>query len=132
TACGDDSPSTPKDAAPKDAIGNDARVDAGTCTTPPLPACASPVPGTALRLRELPRVPGAAILATSPPNDPRLFVVERSGLVYVYENEQRLQTPFLNLSETIRAGGEQGLLGLAFHPDYACNGQFFVYYTTSN
>src|SRR5690606_20183547 len=39
------------------------------------------------------------------------------------------ETPFLDVSERISFGGERGLLGLAFHPDYADNGRFFIYYT---
>ncbi len=38
-------------------------------------------------------------------------------------------TPFLDLGDKVQSGGEQGLLGLAFHPDYATNGRLFVYYT---
>ena len=50
--------------------------------------------------------------------------------IHVYENEVKRATPFLDVSGIIASGGEQGLLGLAFHPSYGCNGQFFVYYTT--
>ena len=59
----------------------------------------------------------------------RLFVVERGGTIKVIDaNGITLSTPFLTVSP-ISSGGERGLLGLAFHPDYASNGFFFVNYT---
>ncbi len=60
----------------------------------------------------------------------RLFVVERRGLVKVVVNGQVQPEPFLDLTELVAwSGEEQGLLGLAFHPQYAANGLFYVYYT---
>ena len=62
----------------------------------------------------------------------RLFIVEQAGKIRIIQNGFVLPTPFLDLTGTnsiISAGGEQGLLGLAFHPQYASNGQFFVYFT---
>ncbi len=124
------------DAAPTGDSGphDGAPEDAPSC--PPvaaLPPCSTTIAGNRIALRELPRLPsGSAMLVTSPPNDPRLFVVEQSGLIYVYEDETRRPAPFLDISERIASGGEQGLLGLAFHPQYNCNGQFFVFYTTNN
>jgi len=68
---------------------------------------------------------------TAPVGDDRLFIVQRSGFVRVLDaNRQLLGTPFLDLTGKVLAGGiEQGLLGLAFHPDYATNGRFFAYFT---
>jgi glucose/arabinose dehydrogenase len=62
----------------------------------------------------------------------RLFVVEQTGRVRIIEGGQVLEEPFLDVSEAIVAGGEQGLLGLAFHPEYRRNGRFFVNYTDVN
>lgn len=62
----------------------------------------------------------------------RLFVVEQTGAVRIIEDGAVLPEPFLDLSDRIVAGGEQGLLGLAFHPDYGANGRFFVDYTDTN
>ena len=63
----------------------------------------------------------------------RLFVVDQVGLIRVIENGELLPTPFLDLREKIvelnPAFDERGLLGLAFHPDYAGNGRFFVRYS---
>lgn len=67
---------------------------------------------------------------TSPPDDPRLFVLEQTGTVRIIEDSTLLPDPFLDISDRITTqGAEQGLLGLAFHPDYATNGAFYVYYT---
>lgn len=64
----------------------------------------------------------------------RLFIVSQPGKIYVIENDSNVTSAevFLDISEKVLFGGEQGLLGLAFHPDYKNNGYFFVDYTTSN
>ena len=59
----------------------------------------------------------------------RLFVTDREGHVQIWTGSVVLATPFLDISSLVSNGGEQGLLGLAFHPDYETNGFFFVYYT---
>ena len=61
----------------------------------------------------------------------RLFFVRQTGQIMVWKNNVVLPTPFLNISNLIVAGGERGLLGLAFHPDYRNNGLFYVNYTRS-
>jgi glucose/arabinose dehydrogenase len=70
---------------------------------------------------------------TSPPGDAsRLFVTERAGKIQIIENGVLLATPFLDLTgppSNVSTNGEQGLLSMAFHPDFASNGQFFVYFT---
>ena len=64
--------------------------------------------------------------------DSRLFVVQQGGLIKILNaNGTTNATPFLNLSSIISTGGERGLLGLAFHPNYATNGFFFVNYTNT-
>jgi glucose/arabinose dehydrogenase len=63
----------------------------------------------------------------------RLFVVEKGGTIAILSNGQRAQQPFLDITPLVQSSGsEQGLLGLAFHPDYKNNGRFFVYYTARN
>src|SRR3982751_3542234 len=59
----------------------------------------------------------------------RLFVVEQGGRIRVVRGNALLGIPFLDLSTSIVSGGEQGLLGLAFHPQFRSNGRFFVNYT---
>lgn len=62
--------------------------------------------------------------------DSRLFVVEKGGPINVVQsNGTVLGTPFLDLTGQVATGNEQGVLGLAFHPDYGSNGFFYVSYT---
>jgi glucose/arabinose dehydrogenase len=65
-------------------------------------------------------------------NDDRLFIVEQGGLIKIIEDGNINPTPFLDISNQISSGGERGLLGLAFHPNYQNNGRFFVYYIDNN
>ena len=67
-------------------------------------------------------------------NDSRLFVVERAGLIQIINSDgSRNTTPFLNINSIVTdGGGERGLLGLAFHPNYASNGFFYVNYINND
>ncbi len=62
----------------------------------------------------------------------RVFVVEQPGAIRIIKDGVLLERPFLDLRELVGYGGERGLLSLAFHPDYAENGRFFVNYTDNN
>ncbi len=61
----------------------------------------------------------------------RIFVFEQGGKIYIIENGQVLKEPFLNISNRLDglniAYSEKGLLGMAFHPYYKNNGQFYLY-----
>ncbi len=59
----------------------------------------------------------------------RLFIVEKSGRIKIVQDGAVLPTPFLDIHNMISTGSEQGLLGLAFHPEYDENGYFFINYT---
>jgi glucose/arabinose dehydrogenase len=70
------------------------------------------------------------LFTTSAPDDPtRLFVVEKGGQVEIIDpaTGARAATPFLDVTGQVATAGEQGLLGLAFHPGYATNGKAYVY-----
>jgi glucose/arabinose dehydrogenase len=73
------------------------------------------------------------VFVTAPPGDfDRLFFVDRLGFIGIlrFSIGTFPQTPFLDISHTVTSNGqEQGLLGLAFDPDYASNGKFYVNYT---
>jgi glucose/arabinose dehydrogenase len=73
------------------------------------------------------------VYATGAPGEPsRLFVVERPGRIAVLVSGHRRSRPFLAISGTVNSsGGEQGLLSVAFAPDYRTSGRFYVYYTDS-
>ena len=63
--------------------------------------------------------------------DERLFIVERPGRIRIIDSAGTVQpTPFLNIQTRVLSGGERGLLGLAFDPNYASNGYFYVNYTS--
>lgn len=69
------------------------------------------------------------VFVDAPPGDDRLFVVTKEGLIHIVKDGAVLAQPFLDISEPTRNDGEQGLLGLAFHPDYAANGLFYVHFS---
>ncbi len=63
----------------------------------------------------------------------RLFVVEKPGRIVILQNGQALPTPFLDIADRVKSSGsEQGLLGLAFHPNYSQTGLFYVNYIDLN
>lgn len=79
------------------------------------------------------------LFVTSPPADTsRVFVVEQDGRIRIVKDGVLLATPFLDISAIVRSpadlggGNEEGLLGLAFAPDYATSGRFFVYHTDTS
>jgi glucose/arabinose dehydrogenase len=60
----------------------------------------------------------------------RLFIVEQRGVIWILEQGRRVPEPFLDIQDRVESGGEKGLLGVAFSPNYLENGFFFVDYTT--
>ncbi|TFG64574.1 MAG: glucose dehydrogenase [Gemmatimonadales bacterium] len=110
-------------------------VSAGGCTTDatgspssePGPSSGPAIPE--LTLTEVVSGLQRPVHLTAPDGDDRLFVVEKSGRIRIVRNGSLLPVPFLDLTTAVSGGSEQGLLSLAFHPDFAGNGQFFVDYT---
>jgi len=73
------------------------------------------------------------LFVTSPPLDTtRLFILEQNGLVRIVKNGSLLPTPFIDVTALSSCCGEQGLLGLAFAPDYATSGVFYLSYTNNS
>jgi glucose/arabinose dehydrogenase len=67
--------------------------------------------------------------AGAPRSEPgRLYVTERPGVIRVIDNGRLRGQPFLDIRSRVRSGGEQGLLSIAFHPNYAKNHRFFIYF----
>ena len=64
--------------------------------------------------------------------DERLFVVERAGRIWIVRNGAVEPEPFLDIRDDVATEGEQGMLGLAFPPDYATSGAFYVYFTNTD
>ena len=82
-------------------------------------------------------VPAKALYITQAPKDnTRLFVVIQTGKIFIIKNNQTVNTPFLDISDRVHSsllpGSEEGMLGLAFHPNYNINGYFFVNYVNKN
>jgi hypothetical protein len=78
-------------------------------------------------------VGGAVAFVQDPTSITRFFIVQQGGLIRVLENGTLLATPFLDLRPpVIRSGGEEGLLGMAFPPDAATSGRFYVNFTSPN
>ena len=78
-------------------------------------------------------VPAKALYITQPSNETdRLFVLNQKGRIHIITNGETLKTPFLDISDRVHGsltpGSEEGLLGLAFHPDYKTNGYFYLNY----
>ncbi len=132
------------DAGPPDAGGS---TDAGHDAGPALLTCQAPKPATnagntcpsgapvALKATSVGTGFNVPLLVTHSPNDPakRLFVVERFGKIRIIKNGATLSKPFIDLSKAVVSGqNEQGLLGLAFDPNFETTGRFFVNYIGQN
>jgi len=93
-------------------------------SNPPPP----PPPGTP-SLKLIDNFSNPVYLTAPPADSQRLFVVEQGGAIRVLHNDTVRTRPFLDLTGRISSGGERGLLSVAFHPSYATNGRFYVYFT---
>ncbi|MEO5631515.1 MAG: PQQ-dependent sugar dehydrogenase [Nitrospiraceae bacterium] len=87
-----------------------------------------------LRLQPISTSLSSPVFMTAPSGDStRLFIVQQGGLIRIFDvvGGSLLTIPFLNISSLLSTGGERGLLGMAFDPQYAFNRQFYVYYTNT-
>jgi len=115
-------------------------------TAPPAPRSSSDArdeaPSTALfavppevaaqvTLREVAHGFARPVLVVSPPGDPRQFVVEQRGAIRMIDHGKPAATKFFTIGG-LSDGNEEGLLGLAFHPQFARNGKLYVDYTTED
>lgn len=109
---------------------------ASATSTPTSPAPAdTPVPLNEVTLEKVADGFGRPTFVThAGDGSGRLFVLEKQGRIRVIDaGGQVLSQPFLDITSVVKSSGnEQGLLGLAFHPDYERNGRFFVYYTAQD
>lgn len=62
-------------------------------------------------------------------NSDRLFILEKTGRIKIFDDNQILPTPFLDIRSIVSTESEQGLLGIAFHPQFATNRRFYINYT---
>ena len=92
---------------------------------------------TDLAVVRVAKVPAKAVYVTQPSQESnRLFVVNQKGLIHIIQDNKTLKIPFLDITDRVHGsltpGSEEGLLGLAFHPDYGNNGYFYVNYVNKN
>ena len=71
----------------------------------------------------------APTFLASPRGDSRRFVVQRAGTIVIVRGRKKLAQPFLDISDHVSTDGEEGLLSMAFAPNYKASGIFYVYYT---
>ena len=91
---------------------------------------AGPQPAPTLTLQVVTQGLTNPLFLTSPPGDSvRLFIVGQDGRIRIVRNDTLLPTAFLDISGHVSGGSEQGLLGLAFHPNFRTNGWLYVNYT---
>lgn len=99
---------------------------------PPAPYCA-PKAGTSLKLTQVATGLRNPVFVTAPAADGRIFIVEQQGRVRVMRDGNLLAAAYLDIQDRVNAtGDEQGLLGLAFHPQFAQNGKLYVAYTSND
>jgi len=98
-----------------------------TASAAGLPAGLPPAPS--IRLEPLASVDKAVAIANAHDDSGRLFVASQTGQIWVISNGRRAAQPALDLAGRISFGGERGLLGLAFHPDFPADPRLFVDYT---
>jgi glucose/arabinose dehydrogenase len=105
-------------------------------TAPPAPPSPTTTQSeTSLRLRLVEVASGleAPVHLAAPASEPdRLYVVEQDGRIRVIEDGRVRDEPFLDIADQVQSGGEQGLLSVAFHPDYEANRRLYVDYTDVN
>jgi glucose/arabinose dehydrogenase len=105
---------------------------AGTKPAAPVTEGAAAPSRKALRLVTVATGLASPVYVAAPQNERnRLYVVEQAGRIRIVEKGKIVST-FLDIAGLVRSGGEQGLLSVAFHPDYASNGLFYVNYTDVN
>ncbi len=86
----------------------------------------------AVRLQRIMHGLSSPVYLTSPPGDTRLFVVEKCGLIRIDRAGRVLRRPFLDITRNVNCPGEEGLLSMAFDPNYRKNGFFYVAFNNRN
>ncbi len=105
----------------------------GSGAPAPIPAVSAASPAGTVKLVTVATGLSSPVLATAPKDDSgRLFIVEKTGAIRIVKGGTLLPIPFLDISRAVSGGSEQGLLGLAFHPNYAVNRKFYVDYTDTS
>ncbi|HEY1520391.1 MAG TPA: PQQ-dependent sugar dehydrogenase [Solirubrobacteraceae bacterium] len=104
----------------------------GSSTSSGAAAVADPAKASRIGLQRIGAFSQPVYLAAAPGDAHRLFVVEQGGRIIVLVRGRRQARPFLDISRKVKSGGEQGLLSMAFAPDYQSSGRFYVDYTDAS
>ena len=93
--------------------------------------------GNKIAVVKIADIPAKSLYITQPNNEKNLlFVLNQKGKIFVLKDEKLLKVPFLDITDIVHGsltpGSEEGLLGLAFHPNYSQNGYFYVNYINKN
>ncbi|MCB8987684.1 MAG: PQQ-dependent sugar dehydrogenase [Ardenticatenaceae bacterium] len=128
---GDSATPTALPAAPSTGITAEPGTAVSSPTSPtPIPGSQSITPVTSISLFPVVTEGLDEPLYLTNAGDERLFVVEKGGTIRIVQDGRLLPEPFLDIRDRVNArSSERGLLSVAFHPDYAQNGRFFVNYT---
>jgi glucose/arabinose dehydrogenase len=94
-----------------------------------VPSADPPPPAVSIGLTQIASGLNQPMFLGAPDGDPRLFLALRAGRIVVLQNGNVLPQPFLDIGASVSTNGEGGLLSLAFDPQYASSGYFYVYYT---
>ena len=135
-ACGGGSdspnPPPPQPPPPPPSSGLDSRPDNATCVAGDRPS-QSVALGTQRAFASLPPFTNPVLLLQAPNDASRWFVVEQGGVVRAFANQAGVASSvvFVDITTRVRSGGEQGLLGLAFHPDFPADPRVYLSYTNA-
>ncbi len=125
-----DEPTTSTVVAEDSTTSSMAETDSSSTTTTEAPTTTTTLPLlTGIAYEKVAGGFSFPVFVDAPLGDDRLFVVSKDGQIHIVKDGAVLVEPFLDIRELARNDGEQGLLGLAFHPDYPANGLFYVHFS---
>lgn len=112
--------------------GLEARPANTSCVAPPQGPLSSPELTVEPAFPNLPAMGNVVAIRQAPGDTSQWYAVLKDGRIMVFDNNENTATAteFLNIQSQVIDSGEQGLLGMAFHPDYATNGEIYLYYST--
>ena len=85
-----------------------------------------------LQFTQVSTLPGIVDITNAGDGSDRIFLVEQAGRIFILKNGQTLVEPFLDFRNWVMSFGEQGLLSLAFAPDYKSSGYFYIWYSDND
>ena len=123
------SPSTSSTSVEDPGTSSTSQPTGSSTTNPPTTTTNTRSPLTGLAYEKVAEGLSFPVFVDAPSGDDRLFVVSKDGTIHIVKDGNRLVEPFLDVRELVHNDGEQGMLGLAFHPDYSTNGLLYIHYS---